>query len=124
MIGTFDEWEISSRNWFISREISLNKGVHALDKKESSIGTIEEVVVAYTRNVKRAARRFVILRMYDKSLQEDFMQQGYIGLIEAYAKFNFGYSYGHFWSYAHKFVKGRMVDFAIQYLSTFDQVGK
>src|SRR5690348_14533422 len=48
-------------------------------------------------------------------LKEDLVQQGFVGLIEAYEKYDSSKNNSQFWSYASKFVKGRMIDFTIQY---------
>ncbi|WP_374020546.1 ParB N-terminal domain-containing protein [Paenibacillus thiaminolyticus] len=80
--------------------------------------TIEVIFENYTKNVKRAARKFVNLRMlYDKWLLEDLIQQGYVGLIEAYKRYDFAAGIDFFWNYARKFVKGRMIDFTIQHFN-------
>ncbi|MBJ6361401.1 sigma-70 family RNA polymerase sigma factor [Paenibacillus sp. GCM10012307] len=72
--------------------------------------TIEEVVERYTGYVKRTARKFVNVRMvYDKWFFEDLIQQGFLGLIEAYPKYDFSKGKDFFWRYAYKFVKGRMI---------------
>ncbi|MBD8839225.1 ParB N-terminal domain-containing protein [Paenibacillus sp. CFBP 13594] len=78
--------------------------------------TIEEVIDQHAKNVKRTARRFFYSRMlYDNWLLDDLTQQGYLGLIEAYSKFNFKKGKEFFWRYAYKFVKGRMIEFTIQH---------
>ncbi|MFF2092705.1 ParB N-terminal domain-containing protein [Paenibacillus sp. NPDC058174] len=78
--------------------------------------TIEEIVERYAGNVRRTARKFVNVRMlYDKWLFEDLIQQGFLGLIEAYPKFDFSKGKDLFWRYAYKFVKGKMIDFTIQH---------
>ncbi|WP_458123563.1 sigma factor [Paenibacillus sp. Z3-2] len=53
--------------------------------------------------------------LYDKWLLDDLTQQGYLGLIEAYSKFDFKKGHEFFWRYAYKFVKGRMIEFTIQH---------
>ena len=55
--------------------------------------------------------------LYDKWLLEDLIQQGYLGLIEAYPKYDFNKGKEFFWRYAYKFVKGRMIDFTIQHFN-------
>lgn len=80
--------------------------------------TIEDVVERYAKNVKRTVRKFVNVRMlYDKWLFEDLTQQGYLGLIEAYPKYDFSKGRDFFWRYAYKFVKGRMIDFTVQHFN-------
>ena len=80
--------------------------------------TIEDVIERYANNVKRTVNKFVNVRMlYDKWLLEDLIQQGYLGLIEAYPKYDFNKGKEFFWRYAYKFVKGRMIDFTIQHFN-------
>jgi RNA polymerase sigma factor (sigma-70 family) len=89
-----------------------------LNQPQLMESTIEEVVERYAKNVKRTARKFVDIRMlYDKWLFEDLIQQGYMGLIEAYPKYDFSKGKDFFWRYAHKFVKGRMLDFTVQHFN-------
>lgn len=89
-----------------------------MDQPQAMETTIEEVVERYANNVKRVARKFVNARMLnDKWLFEDLIQQGYLGLIESYPKYDFSKGHDFFWRYAYKFVKGRMIDFTIQHFN-------
>ncbi|WP_145408320.1 ParB N-terminal domain-containing protein [Paenibacillus xylanexedens] len=85
---------------------------------QSSETGITKVVSKYAENVKRTARRFVYSKMiYDKWLLDDLTQQGYLGLIEAYPKFDFKKGEEFFWRYAYKFVKGRMTEYTIKHFN-------
>lgn len=83
--------------------------------KEKDMGTVEEAIMTYTKDVQRLAHGFIKSSLNYNWLKEDLIQQGYIGLIEAYNTYDPAKSNGHFWSYASKFVKGRMVDFTSKY---------
>ncbi|GGG17608.1 ParB N-terminal domain-containing protein [Paenibacillus aceti] len=78
---------------------------------------MEGVVETYKKKVLWTAHDFLNLRImyYDRWLHEDLVQQGYLGLIEAYMKYNS--NKGPFWQYARKFVKGKMVDFTVKYFN-------
>jgi|GEM_PF-956742 len=86
-----------------------------MSEQVASAGTMEEVVLTYSRNVRNLAWKLTNLNLYDRWLHEDLIQQGFVGLIEAYQRYDPSKICGHFWGYARKFVKGRMVDFVVQH---------
>lgn len=89
-----------------------------MNQNQSMETTIEDVVEIYAKNVKRTVRKFVNVRMlYDKWFFEDLIQQGYLGLIEAYSKYDFSQGKDFFWRYAYKFVKGRIIDYTVQHFN-------
>jgi RNA polymerase sigma factor (sigma-70 family) len=81
------------------------------------LGTMEEVVMTYSKSVQSLARKLNNLKLFDKWLHEDLVQQGFVGLIEAYERYDSNKACGHFWGYARKFVKGRMVDFTAEHFN-------
>jgi DNA-directed RNA polymerase specialized sigma subunit len=74
-----------------------------LNNKKNDVGTIEEIVEYYSKDVERLARVLIKIRMNYKWLKEDLVQQGFIGLIEAYEKYDSSKNNGQFWSYASVF---------------------
>ncbi len=85
--------------------------------EQSTIGTKEEVVLTYSKSVQRLARQLTNLKLYDRWLHEDLIQQGFVGLLEAYERYDSNKIFGHFWGYARKSVRGRMIDFIAQYFN-------
>ncbi|MBY0205800.1 ParB N-terminal domain-containing protein [Paenibacillus cucumis (ex Kampfer et al. 2016)] len=80
--------------------------------------TIEKMISRYSKNIERLVKRFVFSKMiYDRWLEEDLIQEGYLGLIEAFGKYDFSKSDDFFWRYAYKFVKGKIVDFTIKHFN-------
>jgi DNA-directed RNA polymerase specialized sigma subunit len=96
-------------------DVKKTKEVSIIEQLRNDIGTVEDAVTTYTKDVERLARGLIKMRMNYKWLKEDLEQQGYIGLIEAYNNYDSTKTKGHFWNYASKFVKGRMVDFTSNY---------
>ncbi|MBP1174147.1 RNA polymerase sigma factor (sigma-70 family) [Paenibacillus sp. PvR133] len=80
--------------------------------------TIEKLVESYSINIIRTAKKIINAKMnYDKWLLDDLIQQGYVGLIEAHRRYDFNRGSDFFWSYARKFVRGRMIDFIVQHFN-------
>jgi RNA polymerase sigma factor (sigma-70 family) len=73
----------------------------------------------YSKSVRRLAWKLTHSKLYDKWFNEDLIQQGFVGLMEAYEKYDSSKNCGHFWGFARKYVKGRMVDYAVQYFNYF-----
>ncbi|TXK83627.1 hypothetical protein [Paenibacillus sp. N3.4] len=60
----------------------LRRG-ETIKQYRNDIGTIEEVVMTYTKDVERLALGLIKMRLNYNWLKEDLTQQGFIGLIEA-----------------------------------------
>jgi len=54
-----------------------------MNNGDSTKESIDEIVKIYAKKVKWTARKIINLRLYDRWLQEDFEQEGDVGLIEA-----------------------------------------
>lgn len=77
----------------------------------------DEIVSHYSKYIERTAYRISKQWINYKSLKDELVQEGYIGLLEARDRFDSSKNKNGFWSYACRFVEGRMKDFMIYNLN-------
>ncbi|MDF2903884.1 MAG: hypothetical protein K0S25_1522 [Bacillus sp. (in: firmicutes)] len=77
----------------------------------------DEIISRYSKRIERTAYRFIKQPRDSKDLKEELVQQGYIGLLEAYKRFDSSKNKNGFWSYACRFVKGKMKDYMVNNLN-------
>lgn len=81
------------------------------------VGENDELVLRYSKHIERKAYKFIKQWGDSGDLKEDLIQEGYIGLLEARDRFDSNKNNNGFWSYACRFVKGRMTDYMIYNLN-------
>lgn len=84
----------------------MNRYCHELENAE-------EVVLKDYKYIERIAHKFIKQSRNREELKNGLVQQGCIGLLEARERFDVSKNPDGFWTYACKFVSGRMKDFTI-----------